>query len=256
MNIKKVLAFTIPPIITLAIGAVVGYQYAKQELEDEYEDMLVQEIMELRDSYKQKYKKGEYETPEQAEKALSERRQQKRDEAVETFTGKRSGQQIPVRPTRTSMPDVSESDLQEIAETLAREEGYIQDDNGEEELDVEPGLFDRQRPYIISVDDFLHENMNDFDRPTYTYYSDDDVLADEDGSPIEDIDEMVGRDNLDKFGSLSKDPDLLYIRNHLQQKDIELRIIRNSYTNLIRASVDNDENGPRRGSSRHTRRVD
>jgi Predicted metalloendopeptidase len=248
MNIKKVLGYTIPPVVSLLIGAAFGYQYAKRELEDEYEDMLVEEVMRLRESYKLKYKKDEYETPEKAEKALADRRlQQRRDEAVETFTGKRSGQQIPVRTARPT-EDLSERDLQEIAASLAEEEGYIQGDHGEE-LDVEPGLFDRQKPYIISVEAFLHENMNDFDRPTYTYYSDDDVLADEDGSPIEDIDEMVGRENLDKFGHMSKDPDLLYIRNHLQQKDIELRIVRNSYANLIKGAVDDDR------PPRHIRRA-
>lgn len=240
MNIKKVLGYTVPPVITLLAGMFIGHQRAKSQLAEEFEAELAQEIDELRSAYARKYKREEYETPEKARETLSTQRPPQGFTPRKTFIGPRSGQEIPESPYHRP-PDVSDADLQNIATSLAKEEGYIQGHNGEEDWLMESQNFDENLPHIITVDEFLsNTDDNNYDRPTYAYYSDDDVLLDESGQIIEDIDDIVGRENLQRFGEGSKNPNLIYIRNRNIEKDIEITRIPDSYQNLMREASQKD----------------
>jgi len=96
-------------------------------------------------------------------------------------------------------------------------------DQPEDEWDEEEELSNRTNdaPHIIKVDEFI-SNETGFSQTTLTYYSADEVVADECNVPVYDYNKFLG-DNL-KFGHGSGNVDVVYIRN--VQKRAEFEVIR------------------------------
>jgi hypothetical protein len=88
------------------------------------------------------------------------------------------------------------------------------------------------RPYILHQDEF-QANESDYTQVTYTYYSGDDVLADEDETVIPNINETIGTSNLRKWGHGADDYDVLYLRNPVLEIEIELCRVPKSYEEEI-----------------------
>jgi hypothetical protein len=83
-------------------------------------------------------------------------------------------------------------------------------------------------PYIIHQNEYNHSNLN-YTKVVYTYYADDDYLVDpEIGRPVMNGDVIVGVDNL-KFGHGSDDSDVVYVRNDIQEMDMEICRVHRSY---------------------------
>jgi len=83
-------------------------------------------------------------------------------------------------------------------------------------------------PYVIHQNEFNHSNQN-YTKVAYTYYAEDDFLVDpEMGRPVINGDVIVGKDNL-KFGHGSDDSDVVYVRNDIQELDMEICRVNRSY---------------------------
>lgn len=84
---------------------------------------------------------------------------------------------------------------------------------------VEPkkGVEEVKDPYVISPDEFGSED--DYDLISYTYYSDG-VLTDERDEPVEDVDDVVGKDFYKHFGEYEDDS--VFIRNEQLECDFEI----------------------------------
>ncbi len=82
---------------------------------------------------------------------------------------------------------------------------------------------DPEVPYIIHQDEFNNSETG-YSKVVYTYWAGDDVLCDEDGTPLPHADLVVGLDNL-KFGHGSDDIDVVFVRN--QKIEVEMEICRN-----------------------------
>ncbi len=67
-------------------------------------------------------------------------------------------------------------------------------------------------PYILHVDEYLQNEYED-EQVSVTYYAGDDVVADDRDAVIQDVDSVLGEDNLERFGYGSKDRNIVYIRN-------------------------------------------
>lgn len=78
-----------------------------------------------------------------------------------------------------------------------------------------------QKAYVISYDEFM-ENPKDYDQRTVTYFSKDDVVVEENDTPIEDVLGVFGPVALDQFGNGSKDPNIVYVRNDYLSMDFEI----------------------------------
>ncbi len=96
-------------------------------------------------------------------------------------------------------------------------------DKNKDEWDDEVELSNRTNdaPHIITVDEFV-SNETGFSQTTLTYYSKDEVMADERNVPVYDYHKFLG-DNLN-FGHGSGNADVVYIRN--VQKRAEFEVIR------------------------------
>lgn len=97
---------------------------------------------------------------------------------------------------------------------------------------------DNEHPYVIHQDEFrAHEN--EFSHVTYTYYADDDVLTDEDDTPLPHADLIVGLDNL-RWGHGTDDNDVVYVRNPKLELEAEICRVYKSYEREI-LGIGNDE---------------
>jgi hypothetical protein len=79
------------------------------------------------------------------------------------------------------------------------------------------------------------DTEDDYEVYSLTYYADG-VLADEQNNPIENVDDMVGRDSLTHFGEYEEDA--VHVRNEAMMCDFE--ILRD-----LRRYADVYHNGPR-----------
>lgn len=93
-------------------------------------------------------------------------------------------------------------------------------------------LIANKKPHIISEDDF-HNTRNEWDKISIMYYEDDDILADENDKPIDDIDYFVGEIHLNLFGVMAKDRNQVYVRNGQISADIEITRNIGSYSESV-----------------------
>jgi len=77
------------------------------------------------------------------------------------------------------------------------------------------------RAHIIHQDEFAL-NETEYAQVTYVYYAGDDVLVDEDKTPLAARDEVVVRNFEGRFGHGSDDHNILYVRNPVLELDIEI----------------------------------
>ncbi len=98
-------------------------------------------------------------------------------------------------------------------------------------------------PFIIDQELFLQEdNERSVPKITLTWFAGDGVLSDESDEPIEDIDHVVGRANLDRFGHKSNDSRVVYIRNHKLGADYEVLLHDGMYAEVVAGEVNTKRN--------------
>lgn len=88
------------------------------------------------------------------------------------------------------------------------------------EWDYEKELQTRtsSEPYVLHKDEF-YANELDYVQVTLTYYNGDDILVDEDDTPVYNYHQVVGQT---KFGHGSGDPNVVYVRNDKRKAEYEI----------------------------------
>jgi hypothetical protein len=76
-----------------------------------------------------------------------------------------------------------------------------------------------ERPYILHVDEYS-ANENDYRQVSFEYYAGDDILADETRQPIYNYTALVGNDM--NFGHGSEDPNIFHVRNDSREAEYEI----------------------------------
>ena len=76
---------------------------------------------------------------------------------------------------------------------------------------------EKDKPYVISPDDF--DEMDDYETETLMYYEDD-VLTDDGGNIITDVEKLIGKDSLSHFGEYEDDS--VFVRNDKLKTDYEI----------------------------------
>jgi hypothetical protein len=121
----------------------------------------------------------------------------------------------------------------EIAETV---ELSVFKEVSEEHIrvDIEREIRDRteEAPYIISNEEYFADDAG-HSQTTLTYYEGDGVLADERDEVLDDVDNVIGDNNIPRFGHRSEDPNVLYVRNHVLGTDFEICRSKGKYSELV-----------------------
>lgn len=105
---------------------------------------------------------------------------------------------------------------------------------------------DISKPFRISAAEF-HSELAHFSKLTITYYHGDNVLADEKERPIPNIENLVGKLQLEDFGGISEDPHIMLVRNYKQEADFEIILNRNTYAEVV-LGMPSKAKGPGPGS--------
>lgn len=136
--------------------------------------------------------------------------------AIVTMTDDKTGEEIQVyRPAELEDEDDEFDDDSDESYLRTREEWARQIISPEEYRKGEPGQT----------------------RERLTYYSEDDVLVDSDGVPVDDPYSLVGDDALDSFGVYGARNDQVFIRNREEYLDMEITLVRGAFEDEVVAKA-------------------
>jgi hypothetical protein len=232
-------------VLVAASSAFAGYKFAERKLKTKYEALAEADREETKQYYRRMYKVEEFATPGDAlralvpeeeqellvkseEQAASEMIEAAREEAENYVTtaghvayDKVQGEKIKtagVTITREERVEVT----QNVFEVDPAETGHV-DFEEESERRKDAGL-----PYIISEQEYL-ENAPNYEQTGLTYFEEDDTLVDAADQVIPAMDDVVGDDNMTKFGYGSKNVNTVFIRNDTMECDFEVSRSHGSY---------------------------
>lgn len=97
------------------------------------------------------------------------------------------------------------------------------------DLDKETASRTESSPYVIHRDEFFSEESG-YIQTSLTYYELDDILCDEDDSPVYNHAEVIGPF---KFGHGSGDPNVFYVRNESRRGEYEILKHSGSYAKEV-----------------------
>lgn len=230
-------------LVGLGVGMFVGYKASQKRLEREMQDMLEEEIARTKEFYTTLAKAGDYSTPEQAAEKLIPKEEQEAKEAFDTY---REGAPVVKESSLTSKFTVSEDDENgdevEVTEEVEARNIFVDGrplDEDEFDFDAEVAKRTEDRPYIITEDEYM-TNEQDFIQMDLTYYEGDDVLADEHDASIDDVEGLVGEENLKHFGHGSSSKNIVYIKNNKRGIDCEIVRSRGKYAVEVLGLDDED----------------
>lgn len=188
----------------LILGGATGYIVTKKLLDAKFETELHLQIQDVKDYYRIIRKQDEYASPET----------------------------VPTADVEVDYENVLEG--LEYVETTANEVvdaevKYEADFESDEEENV---VRNPNEPYVISVKDFMEDRL-EYDKVTLSYFEDDDVLCDEREEVIPNVDATVGSDALTRFGYLSEDSKIVYVRNERTKTDFEVLRDSGSYSEIV-----------------------
>ena len=92
----------------------------------------------------------------------------------------------------------------------------------------ELSLRSTDHPYILHQDEFRGSETG-YEKVVYTWYDRDGVLTDEDEDPLANPDDIVGMENLTKFGHGADDKRALFVRNDKMETEFEICYVDASY---------------------------
>lgn len=231
---------------SFVLGAAGGVLVTRHVLTKKYLAIVNFEVEAAEERYAKKYKEGAYSTPEGAAAVLIQEEEYTLGN-FETLPDVEDG----IVVNGESHPILVDDGGQAIAETGIRSQrvepvqtNAFSDANfrlrQDEAMEIgtvrTPDL-----PYEISVDEFFTENPH-FEKLTVRYWEGDDTLADDRESPVPDtaVDEVIGGDNLDKFGLRSGDPNIVYVRNEKISVDYEVIRDRRKYAVIVAGANPDD----------------
>lgn len=114
------------------------------------------------------------------------------------------------------IPDITTPAPEESPEPAVVNIFAIEDPDWDYELELNNR--DNETPYILHKDEFFNEEMG-FRQTVVTYYAGDDIMADEQETPIYNYTQLMGPL---KWGHGSGDPNVVYIRNEKTRQEWEV----------------------------------
>jgi hypothetical protein len=207
----------------LGLGLVGGYFFAKKRLETKYDKIAQEEIDEARDYYR-------------AAKAATEARLKAPITEVveylgyvktEDTIGTAESDAFKKREAAENLIDYHKKAVGEGEPAEEAVQGVFEaHPPSDHEWNMPAELMARKQnpdvPFVIHLDEFGELHDEDYTTVCYTWYYEDEILADERDEPIDNIDETVGLDNLQRFGHGSGNAHVVLVRNTETKTDIEI----------------------------------
>lgn len=210
-------------VATAAGTGFITWKLAKRHFTKKYEQQLTEGVEEARKFYS-RLQKDESPAQRVAKVTADEARQQAEAEAAADALKEYQGKERR-KDGKTSYDKVKASD-RVVGEAAAEADrsllvnGKPYDPDAGWDYDEELRSRNPQLPYVISKDEYF-ENAPEHTQVSITYYEGDGVLADED-DPMDNVETIVGEDNLMRFGHGSDDSNVVYVRYEPNEIDYEI----------------------------------
>ena len=182
-------------VFMFAVGASIGSLVTWKLMDEKYKLLADKEIESMREYYKEKYQ-GKYE-------------QLTLDDVLDE---------------NEEEPEIDEEAVEEYEEVIEKL-GYT---NYADMLKPSKEVDNVAMPYVISPEDFTE--IPEYKAISLTYFSDG-VLTDNQYTPVEDVDDVVGLDSLDHFGDY--EDDAVHVRNDRLKTDFEIILDPRKYADFI-----------------------
>jgi len=245
-------------ILLTVAGAGVGFGIGYLVAKGRYQKLADQEVQSVKDAYDRMAKTGPFATPGGAVEALVPKHEVKRilEDNGYSLDDDHIPDEMEIREDRTP-EDTPYPTAEEIQDAMTRveeatsknlfddpnihlpESAYLGYEEDETDVTANPDFDsmparDPDRPYIITVDEFMHDSGTDeADKISLLFFEEDETLCDERETVINNVEELVGLENLHHFGLGSRDRNALYVRN--EKLDTYFEIIRDtrSYAEVV-----------------------
>lgn len=224
-----------------SVGAYFGYIFAYEKASEEYKKIVDTELQEAKEYYTKFHKTGEYADPvELAKDYIQEENVEDYDEEVQDAI-KALKDYSPENPAEENPEKQSEIEKAEVVESIQKNVfDTVPENEAEFDYQAEHDKRIHGKPFIVTQEQFF-ENELEHEQITITYFEGDDVLSDEQDKPVENVDKIVGNDNLDKFGYGSNDPNVVYVRNDDLHLDFEIIHSDGKYTEEVLGFIEHSD---------------
>lgn len=254
--------------VGLIIGGGVGYFLTAKHLSKVFEEEMSREIAEARAFYTNVNKVGEDGKTLSPQDVLAARHGQAAFDAHREYEGRLPDgephddvvdeeqiQRLEQRAYKTDVKASPQGDAvvtTEVIVTKTEEVNVFRDDTFDYAEEVK--FRTEEKPYIITHDEF-YEGEKNYDTASLTYYEIDDTLVDERDKPLEQTDKLVGDDHLVRFGSGSKDKNIVFVRNDRLGIDYEIVRSKGSYLEEVLGMLPENPNELKHSDQRDRRRA-
>jgi hypothetical protein len=214
MQIRITTAF----VAGLAVGTGATYIITKSKLEKKYQALADEEIASVKQKYATDYIKADL----------------KATEAL--FVSEVTDKDVFNPEEDVIDREVLNEDLYSKADVLTEEEVTEYNkiaSNYQPDRETIRKSRNNNVPYLITADEFMDDGIHEDEKVVLTYYEEGGTIADEDDSIMDNVDEILGKENLNHFGDNPDDPDVIHIRN--EAKGVDYEIVRNklSYSEVV-----------------------
>lgn len=220
---------TVYGLVGLLVGGGIGALIAWKYLQSYYAEIALEEIAEMKAHYEAQAKKQKTGKWAKLDDLAAEVRRQEEREAY--LKG--------LRQLGYDSEEAADADPKfDKAAWLNEVVFHPTDEEAEDEGGVDTSRHytqkdrDTSKPYVISYEEFAEEH-DEFSKTTITYYEGDDTLCDEREEPIPDFAYYVGDDALTRFGDMSHDKNVVYVRNENISIDFEVVRDQGLYSRVV-----------------------
>lgn len=254
----------ITAVVAVGLGIVTGYKIAEKRLQARYDVMLEEELEKsrvfLHETAARLNKEEEFSDPEKMlekiegvvddlldlDADVQEKVGNMKVDYSKMFTG---ADPNPEPDTENEFLQPKEEVTVEVTDDIVVVEKKLFEGIAVEDMDAHDAatqmLIEANLPHVISAEDF-NENETEFEQVTITWFAGDDVLVDETEQMIDDVEGIVGVSNMDRFGYLSGDNNIVYIRNTDKQLEFEVVRSEGNYAQEVLGFMHSDETFERR----------
>lgn len=223
-------------LISGSTGALVAHEVTKKRLIDEFNEELRRELDIQRTLAK---------VPPIKELSEKEKQLEPTADAAEQIVDEYLGEVIvvdddeeeglpepsPERKVYNLAADRSDAPLRSVEEERAAV--FIQPhDGGLFKYDDEIPNRSEDEPYVISEDEYIYQEKG-YETACLTYYKLDDSLCDDKEILVDNVDMLIGTENLKRFGHGSTNEDVVFVRNDGIGMEFEIEQVNRSYKSFV-----------------------
>lgn len=205
-------------VVAAGVGGFFAYKFAKRRLAKQFDEKLAEELEKTERFYAVRNKEGVFETPEGAVEALHP--------GVRPVTEMQPRQHTAVPYHTMSAGDRDDAaEHPSVAQRIVERNVFDTMKTDPRDWDFGAEIIAREEnpnePYVISTDEWA-KNEPKNEQSQLTYFEGSGELVDNTGVEIRNEEQVVGSDNLTRFGHGSGDSNIVYIRNERLGMDFEI----------------------------------